>query len=86
MDNQHKKISGYRDLTQGEIDLINAMKEKEAELGTMMTLAEAVIVETNDREAGRWLSLARTHLETGMMFAIKAIARPTNGLGRRNPQ
>lgn len=85
MDNQHKKISGYRDLTQGEVDLMNAIKEKEAELGVMLSLAEAVVAETGDQEAGRWVSLARTHLEIGMMFAIKSVARPTNGLGRRKP-
>jgi hypothetical protein len=32
MDNQHKKIKGYRDLSQAEIDLMNRIKEKGAEL------------------------------------------------------
>ena len=32
MDNQHKKIKGYRDLSQAEIDLMNAIKTKGAEL------------------------------------------------------
>ena len=30
MDNQHKKISGYRDLSQVEIDLMNRIKAHEA--------------------------------------------------------
>lgn len=85
MDNQHKQIKGYRDLTQGEVDLMNAVKGKEAEAGAMVSLIEAVVAESGDQEAGRWVSLARTHLEIGMMFAAKAVARPTNGLGRRNP-
>jgi hypothetical protein len=32
MDNQHKKIKGYRDLSQEEIDLMNRIKAKGAEL------------------------------------------------------
>jgi len=32
MNNQHQKIKGYRDLTQEEIDLMNRIKEKGAEL------------------------------------------------------
>jgi hypothetical protein len=32
MDNQHKKIAGYRDLSQEEIDLMNRIKAKGAEL------------------------------------------------------
>ncbi len=32
MDNQHKHIKGYRDLTQAEIDLMNRIKAKGAEL------------------------------------------------------
>lgn len=32
MDNQHRKISGYRELSQKEIDLMNRVKQKGAEL------------------------------------------------------
>jgi len=32
MENQHRKISGYRELTQEEIDLMNRIKTKGAEL------------------------------------------------------
>src|SRR5690554_6276036 len=32
MDNQHRKIKGYRELSQGEIDLMNRIKAKGAEL------------------------------------------------------
>lgn len=33
MDNQHKKITGYRDLTQSEIDGMNSIKALEADAG-----------------------------------------------------
>lgn len=32
MENQHRKINGYRELTKEEIDLMNRIKEKGAEL------------------------------------------------------
>ena len=32
MDNQHRKIAGYRELNQAEIDLMNRIKAKGAEL------------------------------------------------------
>ena len=77
MDNQHQKITGYRDLSQDEIDLMNKMKALEAEIGNVLAA-----LPKDDACANRWAAIARTHLETGFMFAIKAVARPTNGLGR----
>ncbi len=32
MDNQHQKITGYRDLSQAEIGLMSAVKAKESEV------------------------------------------------------
>ncbi len=85
VDNQHKKISGYRDLTVTEIDMMNELKDIEARLGHALTGLEDTVkaMAPEDREAMRWVAMARTNLETGMMFAIKAVARPTNGLGRK---
>jgi len=36
MDNQHKLIAGYRDLTEDEIALMNEVKAKSAEVGTLV--------------------------------------------------
>lgn len=36
MDNQHKLIAGYRDLTEDEIALMNEVKAKAAEVGTLV--------------------------------------------------
>lgn len=36
MDNQHRKIKGYRELTQAEIDLMNEIKTKGVELGELV--------------------------------------------------
>ena len=35
MENQHRQIKGYRELTQVEIDLMNEIKTKGAELGNL---------------------------------------------------
>jgi hypothetical protein len=44
MDNQHKKIKGYRDLTQAEIDLMNEVKAKGEELRALVKkIRESVI-------------------------------------------
>jgi hypothetical protein len=67
----NEKITGYHYLSRDETDLINEIKAQEDRMVK------------DDPDAERWLPLARTHLETGLMFLVKAVARPTNGLGRR---
>ena len=42
MENQHRKITGYRELSQNEIDLMNKIKEKGEELGQLITLIQAM--------------------------------------------
>lgn len=71
MDNQHRQISGYRDLTQEEIDLINSIKESGAVTGDLVAASERI--EGVDQRA---LSIARTHLQTGFMWLVRAVARP----------
>ncbi|MGE1004209.1 DUF7681 family protein [Ralstonia pseudosolanacearum] len=36
MDNQHKLITGYRDLTEDEVALMNEVKAKASEVGTLV--------------------------------------------------
>jgi len=58
MDNQHRKIKGYRELTQQEVDLMNRIKEKgselldlQGELAGMTTQAELAIYNAIDNAA-----------------------------------
>lgn len=51
MENQHRKISGYRELSQEEIDLMNRIKAKGAELLEL----QAEVVRHLDRQTGRFL-------------------------------
>lgn len=46
MDNQHRKIKGYRELSQEEVDLMNAIKTK----GTELLELQAQLVESLKRQ------------------------------------
>lgn len=72
MDNQHKQIKGYRDLTQAEIHAMNACKELAAKVGSE--------IETLEAQPGidkRWLAIAKTDLQKGFMSLVRSIAQPT---------
>ncbi len=71
MDNQHKKIKGYRDLTQEEIDLMNSIKEKGAELGELVKKLEA-----NPDLDTRWLEIGKTNIQLGLMALTRSVAQP----------
>lgn len=72
-------ITGYRILTDEEKDLINEIKAQEINL--KQAIDDAIDRIAPDRHSARWVALARTHLEIGLMFLVKAVGRPTEGLG-----
>ena len=84
MDNQHKKITGYRDLSQAEIDLMNKIKAKAKELKVLIDEADTTLFELKDPainqdgldDVQRYLELARTNLQQGFMWFVRAVARP----------
>lgn len=71
MENQHRKIIGYRELSQAEIDLMNEIKAKGKDLGELVCKL---------RESGkvdqRWVSIGATDLQTGLMALTRAVAQP----------
>ena len=73
MDNQHKLIKGYRDLSEGEIKAMNAIKEEAARIGIL-------IEELSDNPTldQRWVAIAKTDLQKGFMAATRAVAQPTS--------
>ena len=71
MDNQHRKIKGYRDLSQVEIDAMNAVKVKAAEVGELISKLEG-----KDELDQRWVAIAKTDLQKGFMAATRSIAKP----------
>lgn len=71
MENQHRKIKGYRELDQEEIDAMNAVKAEGIRL--------EALIETLANEAAadpRWLSIGKTHLQQGLMALTRSVAKP----------
>lgn len=73
MENQHRKIKGYRELSQAEIDLMNTIKS----LGQQ---CESVISELNNTGSpspdSRWIAIGETHLQQGIMALVRSVAKP----------
>lgn len=88
MENQHREITGYRELTQEEIDLMNEVKAKGEELQTLINKVNSfneletdseghkVQPQVEASEAKRWQSIARTHFQQGCMALTRAVAKP----------
>lgn len=75
VENQHRKITGYRDLTEEEIGAMNDCKALGAEIGDLIGEVEAM-ADTDKR----CVAIARTEMQTGLMWLIRSIARP-DGFG-----
>lgn len=73
MENQHRHIKGYRDLSEAEIALMNEIKAKGAELGDLVAKLRAT--EGLDQ---RWVSIGATDLQTGLMALTRGVAQPTS--------
>jgi len=71
MENQHKKIKGYRDLTQEEIDDMNEVKSFGEQIGKFVES-----LETRSETDKRWLAIAKTDLQKGFMSLVRSIAKP----------
>lgn len=87
MDNQHTQISGYRDLTQEEIDLMDEAKRVEAEvlafhrrvqdhLTYQSMDGDEEVERQKESRAFRWMAVARGDIETGFMALVRCIAQP----------
>ena len=72
MDNQHKKIKGYRDLSQEEINLMNNAKALAEQVGELVGS-----LENSDGLDQRWIAIGKTELQKGFMSLIRGIAQPT---------
>ena len=80
MDNQHKKITGYRDLTQNEIDLMNHAKTFEADAAALLAEVSSAISQAGEisSQQSRDLAMARTHYEDATIRLVRAIANPVS--------
>jgi hypothetical protein len=85
MDNQHKKIKGYRDLCQAEVDLMNEIKEHGEKTKVLidkvreMRLGECqseLHMSPYDIESLRCIGIAQDNLQTGQMWLVRSVAMP----------
>lgn len=73
MENQHRQIMGYRELSQTEIDAMNDVKALGVKVGEMVELLGG----RPDVFDPRWVAVAKTDLQKGFMAAVRAITQPT---------
>lgn len=72
MDNQHRHIKGYRELSAEEVAQMNDIKATAAQVGDLVD--RVLALPTIDR---RWAAEGRTDLQKGFMSLVRAIAQPT---------
>ncbi len=73
MENQHRKITGYRELTQQDVNDMNDIKAEGERLKTVITA-----MRSRKEIDQRWVSIAETHLQQGIMAAVRAVAQPNS--------
>ncbi len=73
MENQHRKITGYRELTQQEIDLMNEIKDHGIVIASLVEKVQGI-----PGADLRWASIAKTHLQEGFMALTRSVAKPTS--------
>lgn len=89
MDNQHKAIKGYRDLSEAEIDMMNKIKTLAEQAGSLVAELRSIpntppgsLPQQADGWFGftvdqRWVSIGATDLQTAFMALTRAVASPT---------
>lgn len=72
MENQHRAIKGYRELTESEISVMNDIKAQGEQLGALV----ATLKQMPELDQ-RWVSIGATDLQTGLMALVRAVEKPT---------
>lgn len=85
MENQHKHIKGYRDLSQQEIDLMNEIKAHGEKSRELLAKVHATLPQ-GEWKAGEepieadhplyWWRYADGAFRTGCMYLVRAVAQP----------
>lgn len=66
------KVTGYRQLSEAEADLMNEIKRKGVELGDLIDKLSA-----NQSLDQRWVEVGKTDLQKGLMALVRSVAQPT---------
>lgn len=73
MENQHRRIEGYREFDEKDVDHISTIKSAEKDIGQLWQQIENI--PGVDKRA---LALAKTSLQEGFMWFVRAVAKPTD--------
>lgn len=85
MENQHRKIQGYRELDQATIDLMNEVKDHGEKTRELLNRVHATLPKAEWSEGGEpiegdqpmyWFRNADGQFRTAQMALIRAIAQP----------
>jgi len=76
MDNQHKKIKGYRDFNEDCIRRINELKAKEKEILDLVEHLRHQADQNLDSPDRRWEAIGITDIQKGFMALIRSHAKP----------
>lgn len=84
VENQHRKISGYRDLSEAEIALMNEIKAHEQKTADLHRRVVAVIgppavedvYDSDVSERRRQAAIAKTEFEHAFMRLVRVVANP----------
>lgn len=77
VDNQHKQIKGYRDLSTEEIATMNEIKTKAEECGQLCARLK-MMAQPSERPLDVGLVERGTnHLQEGFMLLVRSVAQPT---------
>lgn len=94
MENQHRKITGYRELGQHEVDLMNEIKALGPQIEAVVLKVqehlnqqraqaalesdETTASRMGDATPERFANLGITSMQTGLMYLTRAVAQPTS--------
>ena len=72
MENQHRLIKGYRELSAEDIALMNMIKDQGVAIGNLVEYLR----KAPDVVDQRWVSIGATELQQGLMALTRAVAKP----------
>lgn len=67
------KVTGYRQLSETEANLMNVIKAKGAEIGEIIEQLQM----TNETDK-RFVAIGKTEIQLGFMALIRSVAQPTS--------
>lgn len=71
MENQHRLVKGYRDLSQREIDAMNSIKLAEQDIGQLFQQVRKL-----DGVDQRIMAITKTKLQEAFSWFVRAVAQP----------